>query len=263
MPRLTLSAGIREFWGGPVVTLPANNSADTVQRLFNVPLGVRELLVIPSETARITLCPRILAAYLVTPTTTSRIGNLAQFLDPSEVTTIGTPLTTTTYLVLGCAQRVGGVWIDVGTVNAVASTPVLAVAEKPGVWTAVSVSSDGTTSGGATLAVNGHMVWTAPSATLWPALNVKQMGGRYDDINEQVPMHWLRLSASATLTAGTSLNLIGAAHRDEAVTDANGHSGFLAATTEYSIPLTDEVGGVILRTRDATAGTMTLTWIMR
>ena len=266
MPRQILSTPIEQFWGGPSVTLPANNSAETIQRVFNVPPGAAELLVIPSETARIALCPKVVDAYLVTSTDLTRVEpqRLRDFLDPRDAGSLQTRLATTTFLVLGLNNRTAGIWFEIGTANAVASTPVVEYATANGQWTALTVATDGTTSGGATLATNGNMVWTVPSAVAWPALRLRNMGGLYVNAAQLgTPLHWLRISASGTLTATTSLAILGIMHFDAAVTDANGHSGFLAATTEYSIPLTDTVGGVELRTRDASAGTMTMTWIFK
>ena len=265
MPRFTLSTPIDEFYGSGLTTLPADNSAETVQRIINVPPGARELLIIGSETFRMALCPKVKEAYLVTSTSLTPVTGqaLRDLLDPREAGVLGIPLSTTTFLVLGLNKRTAGVWFDVGTVNAVASTPVVDFAGGQGVWTALTVATDGTTSGGATLAVDGNMVWTTPTVAAWPGLRLRDMGGVFAQAPAGLPLHWLRVSASAGLTAGTSLSSLSILHADAAIDAAAGHSGYFAATTEYSIPITDEVGGIELRTRDASAGTFQASWIIR
>jgi hypothetical protein len=214
------------------------------------------------------LSPRIVAAYIATPTLLTAIAGrqLDQWMDPRNNAAVSVPLTTTTYLVLGFNARVGGLWLDVGTANAVANVIVLATLQGNGQWASLGVGTDGSASGGATLAVDGHLTWTTPSASAWPAVALRDAGAPYNQAGASSgeKLHWMRLSVDTdAVTAGTSLTLIGAMHRDAAIDTTTGHSGYFKATTEYTIPLSGWVGGLEARAQDASAGTIRFTWLFK
>ena len=263
MPTRIVNEPLSEVWGQSL-TLPATGTAETTPRVFPVPFGAVELLVRPVVAARWALTPRIAAAAIVDSTTIRPVlgRELARLQDPRDGAPLAIPLSTTTFLALGFTERIGGLWCDVGVANAVGATPVVATLTGGG-WTALTVASDASASAGATLAVDGSMLWTAPAANAWPARLLSDAGPPYKDVSGGVKLHWLRLSASAGLTAGTSLTLLAARHRDGAVDVAAGSSGFMVAATEYSIPLKGEVGGIEMTTVSVAASPVTLTWIFK
>lgn len=122
------------------------------------------------------------------------------------------------FILVGSHRKFRGAYAAVGGANAIAST--LTVAAWDGAaWASVS-ASDGTASGGATLAASGLVSWTVPSA--WPAVSLKEIYGEGlpDDPAtapyRNIKLFWTRWSVSATLTDPTTLDSLVAANRSTA-----------------------------------------------
>jgi hypothetical protein len=122
-----------------------------------------------------------------------------------------------------------GFIVDVSaSVNAVVST-LTAQYWTGTAWTSLS-PSDGTASGGATLAQDGNITWTMPAAGLWnadyldnavalgllaPPIPSPSVRSAYS-IYAVRPLYWTRLTVSAALTAGTKISAMFALNRSTA-----------------------------------------------
>jgi hypothetical protein len=112
------------------------------------------------------------------------------------------------FLLIGSHLPFRGLSADVDAPNGNAS--VLLVEYWNGsAWVTIS-ASDGTTSGGATMAIDGDITWTIPAA--WTAERLRQTGLE-PAVNacglwQQKALYWLRLSVSAALDASCTLNAI-------------------------------------------------------
>jgi hypothetical protein len=158
------------------------------------------------------------------------------------------------YLYMGFSEPALGVYIDVGT-NAQANAATLdveycstAVAQGATLaFTDVAGDSDGTTSGGAALAIDGVYTWTLPSA--W----VRSTLGTYATPT-YTKCYWIRFAPSATLSAAVDLNEIIPVYQ-------NVNYGYMEPGLEYQFTFEpSRCGGFVVK---ATAGTPTLdySWI--
>lgn len=106
------------------------------------------------------------------------------------------------FLLIGSHIPFGGANLDVQAANGNAS--VLAVHYWNGAWTSIS-PTDNTTSGGATLAVDGTVTWTVP--TDWQVVALEDIyhpSQATPYVNER--LYWTRWSVSAALDSSTTLN---------------------------------------------------------
>lgn len=109
------------------------------------------------------------------------------------------------YVVVGSAFPFAGIAMDVDTANANAS--VMTVKYWNGsAWTDIS-ATDGTASGGATLAQDGAVTWTIPAA--WTKARLREIvpaSAAAVGPQQHVPMFWLRIEVSAALDSTTKQN---------------------------------------------------------
>lgn len=142
----------------------------------------------------------------------------------------------TDILYMGFSECPRGVYIDMGSnVNANAAT--LDVEFYNGTaWTDVSSDSDGTTSGGATLAQDGLYSWTLPTSI--PIT-----------VNGVSSLQWIRFKPSTTLSATVDVNEI-----IPACIDTN--YGYFRGGGEYAYPIDKAKVGAI--ETDMASGTATL-----
>ncbi len=111
----------------------------------------------------------------------------------SKVATLNT-FATADYLYVGCAERFRGLAVDVATVNAVVSVLTAEKGQANGTWVAVTIT-DGTISGGATLAQDSLITWTVP-----PGWQLSRVNG--------VDAYWVRFAVSVALTAIVTIDQI-------------------------------------------------------
>lgn len=102
------------------------------------------------------------------------------------------------YLYIGSRHKFDNLTMTMDTVNAVTAT--LTVEYWNGTsWTAVTNKIDGTLSGGATLAQPGNITWA--NSYTWAKHYLGEAG-------KKATLFWIRISASANLTASTDLSSI-------------------------------------------------------
>jgi len=157
------------------------------------------------------------------------------------------------YLYLGFSNPVLGVYVDIGT-NANANTATLDVeycsTAVPGTiaFTNVASDSDGTDSGGATLAVDGVYTWTLPGSS-W----VRSTLG-----TSSAPLYskcyWIRFTPSADLSATVDLNNIIPVYQ-------NTTYGYMEPGVEYQFSLRETLCGGFVVTATAGTPTLNITWV--
>lgn len=125
--------------------------------------------------------------------------------------TVDLALTTTGYLYIGSLRPFGGLRVDLDGANVNAVTATFAAGThywNGSAWTALT-PTDGTIATGKTLAQDGDITWTAPTASVKVAGNA---AGAFATVmpssipGYDVGYHWIRLRPSASLTAGTAAN---------------------------------------------------------
>ena len=125
-------------------------------------------------------------------------ANFTSYL--TEVTGAGTaPVALDTaangdYLYVGFSDVFGGVLVDMDGANVNANASVLTAEYWTGAaWAALTIT-DGTANAGATLKQDGAITWLVP--TNWAQRTITGLGTK----------HWVRISVSAALTAGTAID---------------------------------------------------------
>uniref|UniRef100_A0A6M3IGB0 Uncharacterized protein n=1 Tax=viral metagenome TaxID=1070528 RepID=A0A6M3IGB0_9ZZZZ len=135
-------------------------------------------------------------------------------------------MTTSDICYIGAVDTFLGLAIDIGTVNANASTTPPDMEYWNGTWTDVSSDSDGTLSSTTSFAVDGLYTWTLP--TDWLTTSV----------NGSVPLYYVRFKPKATLTTGTSFDKL------TTINKGTNYAYFPAGMTEELNYDTDSVGGL-------------------
>ena len=148
---------------------------------------------------------------------------------------------TTDILYMGFSACPRGVYLDIGS-NVNAEPATLDVEYYTGsAWTDVAADSDGTTSGGATLAVDGLYTWTLPASV-------------ETTINGIRGLQWIRFKPSATLSATVDITEIIPACRDT-------NYGYYEGGVEYHYPVDNQQIGAIETDMAAGSATLNVTWI--
>ena len=250
---------------GETITVPASNGT---RRAYNIRPGYQEILIEPVAAMRLQFVPKIVALLLWDDNVARWINILESFplLFDREATTsmpLGT-FTTADRLYVGTVGFIGGLEIDVGaTVNAVASTLSAEYSPADGDFAAMTVATDGTDSGGATLAQDGLVTLTVPAGwaprrleSLIPQLSPPKLGQLY----------WSRFIVSAGLTAAVILDNITPIGRIAPGTDSTtARTGgvWLKASTEYTLDVSPEVGSLEILAQAASATTARISWVRR
>lgn len=114
-------------------------------------------------------------------------------------------------LYVGAAVPFSGVAIDVDAANG--TTSVLTVEYWNGsAWVSAS-ATDGTASGGATMAQDGSVTWSVPSAWAFGTLNEIAGKNLFSELMRE-NLFWTRWTVSAALDSSTTLNSMVAINRD-------------------------------------------------
>ena len=117
------------------------------------------------------------------------------------------------FLLIGSHLPFRGVQVDVGTdVNAVANALTAAywdLGSGVGTWTSLS-ATDGTASGGASLAIDGAVTWTVPGESRWKPTALKDVYPTESAAWRQnyfydYPLYWTRWVWSVALSAAVDL----------------------------------------------------------
>lgn len=218
-----------EVWSGPLGELRAAATAGGGIALSTTPVFIQ----LPKGTAHLVLEARNFVTavvaqvaanpYLIVMKTADNLTTITDYSEAAQDAATATIVTLSNlstaaaqdYLYTGAALPYRGVVCDVVAPNSNAS--VLTVEYWNGsAWTDIS-ATDGTASGGASLAVDGNVTWTVPTdwapqslaliASPAPASTVLFSG---------MPLFWARWKFSATLDASTTLASMLAMNRSTA-----------------------------------------------
>jgi len=240
--------------GSPLLEVEGEQiSLSTTADYLAIKPGFHEAKVYCPTEWRLALSPALLHCFYYTAAagTYTEYKNLVTDRDSTTHLPLDGMLTTD-YLYLGFSQPALGVYFDIGT-NAQAVTATLdveycstAVAQGTSiVFTDVSGDSDGSASGGATLAVDGVYTWTLPTPdSTWKR---STLGTHQAPIGSKC--YWIRFAPSATLSDPTDIAEIIPIYQ-------NTNYMYMEAGVvhEFSIN-TAKVGGFVFK---ATAGTPNL-----
>ena len=261
-------APIRGF-EGETLTVPGSagtRSAYNV-RQFQDGQPYQELLIEPVAAMRLQLVPGIKHLFFYDASATEYLDILKarpNFFDRAQAENFTTPgaWATADYLYVGIVGKIGGMVVDVGaTVNAVVS--VLSAQYNAGKnWATMTVATDGTDVGGATLAQDGLVTVTVPAA--WSRAFLNDLVSGAPQTSQQ--LYWIRFSVSVALTASVilaNLTPIGEiAPGTDSVTALTGGM-WQKINVEYTMDIHPDVGSVEIIAQAAGAATARASWIAR
>jgi len=186
--------------------------------------------------------------------------------DRAQTGTAGFILASADHLYIGTNARTSGYRFDITTVNSTNSSANVSQHNSATGWTTVTSFSDGTDDATDVFAQDGTMTFTLPGADAWPRRNLEDLvtSAAYPLVPE--PLHWFRYSADANLTVVTINQLIaltGANPTAGTMDSSTADMGFFKATTEYTINVTDESGGIEVIAQAAANTTLNITWLGR
>jgi len=221
----TYDAPLSDVYGEAAITL-----SSTVPGYINVNPGYRGVKVYCASDWKMLLTPRIQSVLYYTAATTAYADYTSEAIDKSTTTHVPLDaMLAADILYVGCHTPFLGLWFDVGSSNKNAETATLDVEYwkdgTPDAWADVSDDSDGTDSGGATLAQDGVYVWTLPTDWLQ-----KEVDGK--------TMYWIRFKPSAPLSTTIDVQQIMAVHP---YTNYEWMEGGMVESFNYDA---EEVGGL-------------------
>lgn len=231
-------------WDAPIRQVEGTSktlgAASAVSYLAIKP-GYREAKALCDTAWRMAISPKLLHAIYYTAATTTYTDYVKQVTDGTSAHMPLDGMLTTDYVYLGTTEPVAGFYIDVGTgVNAEAATLDVeycstAMAEGATIaFTDVAGDSDGTDSGGATLAQDGKYAFTVP------AVKRSRLGTYTAPLFSKC--YWTRFKPSATLSATVDI-----AEIIPITSIADASYGYMAANVEYNIQLDlANVGGLTM-----------------
>jgi hypothetical protein len=218
--------------------------------------GYHEVKMYCAAQWRLALSPALLHAVVYTAATGAYVDYVQKVTDGDSTTNLPLDaLLTADMLYLGFSEPALGVYFDIGTgVQAEAATldveycSVAMTSAASPTFADVADDSDGTTSGGATLAVDGAYVWTLPAA--WKNSKI----GTFADPKPFADCYWIRMKPSATLTAETDILSIIPIYQ-------NANYGYMEPGMEYQFSFApSKTGGFVVAATSATP-TLNITWI--
>ena len=249
---------------GEQLTVPASSGTKTV---FNRRLGFNRITVIPAANMRLGLPPRIGGVWIRSAAGVWRDVLAAKKSIPAGRTLVDRGFTghvlgllSTDRLYVGWSRKVNDVFIDIGsTANAVASTLTCENSDNATEdgFAALTIT-DGTSSGGATFAIDGNITFTVPAGIAWAPRYLSDLFPKEGAPPD--PLYWLRFASSASLTAGTLIDQIAGFIETDGAGTNTGDTAFLDAGSAYEIVLGDEVGAIQPIAQAAAATTAKVTW---
>lgn len=218
----------------------------TAAHLAQMP-GYHEVMFYCASAWRLGIAPKLAKVFVYTNATATYVDYTAQSTDRSSDTHVPLDaLGTSDIVYMGfqddCPR---GVYIDVGSnVNAEAATLdveyVSAIVAGVNTWTDVAGDSDGSASGGATLAQDGIYTWNLPASV-------------EATVNGVSSLHWIRFKPSAALSATVDINEI-----IPVCVDTN--YAYMEAGVPYQFSFNTERAGAFEFDHTGTA-TLDVTWI--
>ena len=195
MAKATYSVPVSEVYGESTALATTLAYGD----IINVRKGFKGLQFYCAAEFKFLTTPRIAKVILYDHSAGIYSDLTSQAIDNNSATVVslGT-MTTSDQLWVGCVGTYLGLSINVSTVNAVTATFVETYWNGSVQTQLPDTISDGTISGGVTLAQDGLYTWGLPGAGLWQPQSV----------NKSELLYYTRFVPSAALTAGTSIEAI-------------------------------------------------------
>src|SRR3990167_5547988 len=223
------------------LTVPASNGTKTV---FNVRHGFREVGITPTLAVVVALAPRIAQAWFYDASATSKwidlLGGQNAIVNrqvAGDTSTTLDAMQTGDKIYLGTFEPHGGVFVDMdaSAVNGNASTLSLKYSKNDDTF-AVQAITDGTASGGATLAQDGNITLDAIPTT-WDAVHLRTLLS--DVTAPPAVLYWVEFSISAALSADVEVEEFAAFHQDSANVGEK-----IPAGTLHFIDISTHTGGL-------------------
>lgn len=200
--------------GTPAAVTNGGFALDNVADFMQLYPGTKQIDIIPRNYSTAVVVRFALNPWLAVLRVDSATSGAPKVVDYSEAAQDGSASTsvdlssldgTTGMLLLGSHLPFRGVNIDVDGANGTASiiTSTSFYSTKGG-WKALTVT-DGTASGGATLAVDGNITWTPPAD--WVPIRIEELlagmpGMRY----KGAPLYWVQVRPASGLDSATTLD---------------------------------------------------------
>lgn len=239
------------------------------RRSVNLRSGTREILIEAAAAIRLGFTPRVMSFWWYDASADAwndLLGPNREILFSDLTGVRSFVLNSADALYLQLADRVGGFSLDLdGTlVNGQAATITFEYLDINGSFTTQAVT-DNTASAGAMLAQDGIITLDAVPAA-WGSVDFKKV-----DLPSHPPVdnsrgYWCRITPSATLDAveieqlRTLIPTIGS---DGDLDSASIDMMFVKATTEYTIPVSEEVQSIEHIAQVAVATTLNITFVIR
>lgn len=240
---------------------------------LGIPPDFHQAIVYNSADFRLGVCPalRDVNFYDASATEGSRFikdGSTSSLIndmtDRSSTTGTGTVMdssTTSDYLYLMFNDVIGGLRVVMKSANASSANLTAAYRQNDNSWHSLSIT-DGSASGGATLAQTGSITWTAP--TDWKAISLNSAATNANGVpSASSPPgndpsgamgFWLRLSWSGALDSDTEIQDIWSLSRDA-------NRGYFRANQEYHLSLDRSRVGSIEALLASSTSTAQITWV--
>ena len=226
-------------------TADGGTALSTTLALIPIPPRVSRLIIIPRNFATAVVAKFALNPYLVVLKTLDNLATATDYSEAAQDADTATDIDLSSldtaangdYLYVGSHQRFRGVRVDVDAANGNAST--LTVNYWNGTAWVTITATDGSASGGATIAVDGNVTWTVPAA--WVAASLEDIASPvpgsivpYKDLK----LYWTRWQVSAALDATSTLNSMLSLNRNTA------QYAELLATTALDERIKRGLGGI-------------------
>lgn len=251
-----------EFLNGPLGEVRAASTADggtaltsTAARIV-LPRGAKQMFLLPRNFATAVVVKWNKNPFLTIFKTTDALVTQAAITDYSDeaqdndtgtsvvLSSIGTAAQGD-FLYVGAAIPFSGVQIDIDAANGTASVITVKYRKSDDTWADIT-DTDGTDSGGASMAVDGNVTWTVP--TDWISGKLVQFGDTKLNIGLGAQeLFWTRWEWSAALDSSTTLDSMIAINRDTTYAELPAGVGWQEAITVgpggiYSITALTDAG---------------------
>lgn len=220
MPTETYAGGIGEARAAS--TAGSGTALTTTAVCIAVPSATRLLTLTPRNLTTAAVAQYAINPYLVVLKTADLLATATDYSEAAQDgdATTDVVLSSLDTIANGDCLYVGshlpfrGVSIDVDAANGTASVLTVKYRKSDNTWADIS-ATDGTASGGATMAIDGSVTWTVPSD--WVKCALRKIGETTARIAYSGnDLYWTRWQVSAALDSSTTLNSLMALNRSTA-----------------------------------------------
>ena len=227
---------------------------------ISLPRGTKQMTLIPRNFSTAVVVKWNKNPYLTIFKTSDLLvdqGNITDYSDAAQDGSTSTSVVLSSidtaangdFLYVGSPIPYSGTAIDVDAANGTASVITVKYRKSDNTWADIS-ATDGTASGGASMAVDGNVTWTVP--TDWISAKLRETGDTKLNIGLGTQdLFWTRWQWSAALDSSTTLDSMIAINRDTTYAE-------IPAGMWWSEAVTVGPGGIYSITALTDAGTANL-----